>query len=69
VTGRWRVGGHWAGGMRLMTPQGSKPVEFGDWVVRGVVGEWYPVQNRVWVRRYREAGDSDMPTRDQLDDD
>ena len=45
-----------SGRPRLMTPQGSKPVELGEWIVRGVVGEWYPVADKVFRLRYRENG-------------
>jgi hypothetical protein len=39
----------------LLTPQSSKPVDPGDWVVRGVVGEFYPVADDVFRLRYRSA--------------
>jgi hypothetical protein len=41
--------------LRISTPQGVKPVLLGDWIVRGVVGEWYPVADKVWRLRYRLA--------------
>lgn len=40
---------------RIGTPQGMRPVRPGDWVVRGVLGEWYPIANAVHEKRYRPA--------------
>ena len=53
--------------LRISTPQGVKPVLPGDWVVRGVVGEFYPVADRVWRLRYRPAGD-EGGRQDELED-
>lgn len=42
--------------IRIMTPQGARACSHGDWVVRGIVGEWYVVMNRVFVAAYEELG-------------
>jgi hypothetical protein len=50
----WGVA-YWPGAddvLRIVTPQGSKPCWYGDWVVRGVVGECWPVKNEVFERSY-----------------
>lgn len=49
-----------ANNLRLMTPQGSKPVAYGDWVTRGVIGEWYPISDAVFIRAYRPR-DGEVP--------
>jgi len=46
--------------LRVATPQGTKPVWYGDWVVRGTVGEVWPVRDEVFQRSYVE---SDGPPR------
>jgi hypothetical protein len=49
----------WAGAneeLRVATPQGTKPVWYGDWVVRGTVGEVWPIREEVFQRSYAEAG-------------
>jgi len=51
----WWPSPRWLDRIMLLTPQSSKPVDPGDWIVRGVVGEWYPVADRVFRRRSRIA--------------
>jgi hypothetical protein len=51
----WWPSPHRADRIMLMTPQSSKPVDPGDWVVRGVVGEFYPVGDNVFRMRYRSV--------------
>jgi hypothetical protein len=46
--------------LRVATPQGTKPVRYGDWVVRGTVGEVWPVRDEVFQRSYQP---SDGPPR------
>lgn len=41
--------------VRVLTPQGSKPVQEGEWLVRGTVGEWYPVADQVFRLKYRST--------------
>lgn len=41
--------------LRVATPQGSKPVNYGDWVIRGTVGEVWPVRDEVFTRSYEET--------------
>lgn len=41
---------------RIATPQGSRLVQYGDWVIRGVIGEWYAVQDQVFRQGYQEHG-------------
>lgn len=42
-----------SGTLKIATPQSVKPVRFGDWVVRGVVGEVWPISDAVYRRSYR----------------
>jgi len=57
VLGEWGVV-WWAGQdetLRVATPQGTKPVWYGDWIVRGTVGEVWPVKDEVFHRSYTET--------------
>jgi hypothetical protein len=40
------------GTLRISTPQGTRPVWYGDWVLRGTVGEIWPVRDDVFQRSY-----------------
>jgi hypothetical protein len=46
--------------VRVATPQGTKPCWYGDWLVRGTVGEVWPIRDEVFQRSYAE---SDGPPR------
>jgi hypothetical protein len=43
---------HPDGRMRIASPQGSKPVNPGDWLVRGILNEVWPVGRAVFEGSY-----------------
>jgi hypothetical protein len=36
----------------IITPEGSMEAHVGDWVIKGVEGEFYPCKNSVWKETY-----------------
>jgi hypothetical protein len=57
LLGEWGVA-WWPGAddvLRVATPQGTKPVWYGDWIVRGTVGEVWPIKDEVFQRSYQQA--------------
>jgi hypothetical protein len=43
------------GTLRIATPQGTKPLLYGDYVVRGTVGEAWPIREEVFNISYRRS--------------
>lgn len=41
--------------LHIQTDRGGKPALYGDWIVRGVRGECWPVNSEVFTRSYRPA--------------
>lgn len=39
-------------GLRIYTLEGDMKAEFGDWVVKGVKGEFYPVKDDIFRATY-----------------
>ncbi len=50
----------------LRTPEGDMKFHKGDYIVKGVCGEIYPVKKEIFEKTYREASDSkkDAPFKD-----
>lgn len=41
----------------IRTLEGEMIAQAGDWIIRGVAGEYYPCKNDIFERTYEEAGD------------
>ena len=48
--------------VHIGTPEGTKPLLYGSWVVRGTVGEVWPVRDDVFQRSYVESDGSPKTT-------
>lgn len=52
--------GHWASigaEVYITTREGAMRVSPGDWVIRGVAGEFYPCKPDIFAATYEPAGD------------
>lgn len=47
-SGKPPVGGY----ARIITLEGTMLAESGDWIIRGVVGELYPIKDSIFVETY-----------------
>lgn len=47
---------------RVATPHGEQTARVGDWVIRGVQGEFYPIDPAIFAATYEPAdgGDDDV---------
>lgn len=43
-------------GMTIKTLEGDMKAEFGDWIIKGVKGEFYPCKPDIFEATYEEAG-------------
>ncbi|MDD5614878.1 MAG: hypothetical protein PHH85_01600 [Candidatus Methanoperedens sp.] len=41
----------------IITPEGTNTAEEGDWIVKGIEGEIYPVKNKIFVKTYEAIPD------------
>ena len=41
--------------LRISTLEGTMRVEAGDWIIRGVKGEFYPVRADIFAKTYERA--------------
>jgi hypothetical protein len=44
-------------GLAVKTLEGTMRAELGDWIIRGVAGEFYPCKHEVFVQTYEAVGD------------
>lgn len=44
-------------GLRIYTLEGDMKADFGDWIIRGVKGEFYPCRDDIFRATYEAAGD------------
>lgn len=53
---RDNIGGTWhTDGLFIPTPEGPMRARFGDWIIRGTVGEFYPCMDKVFKVKYRKV--------------
>lgn len=45
-------------GLRIYTLEGHMDAAFGDWIVRGTKGEFYPVKDDIFTSVYEPVGSS-----------
>jgi hypothetical protein len=45
------------GTLRILTPEGTMRADVGDWIIRGVKGEFYPCKPDIFEATYEPAGD------------
>lgn len=38
--------------LRILTLEGEMTAEFGDWIIKGVQGEFYPCKNDIFMKTY-----------------
>ena len=43
---------------KIFTLEGSMTASPGDWIIKGVAGEFYPCRDDIFRRTYDEAGDA-----------
>lgn len=41
----------------IPTPEGSMKAQVGDWIIKGVMGEFYPCKDGVFTQTYEEFRD------------
>lgn len=44
-------------GLTIKTLEGDMRASFGDWVIKGVKGEFYPCKDEIFAATYEPAGD------------
>jgi len=42
--------------LRINTLEGIMRVDFGDWIIKGVAGEFYPCKPEIFAQTYEELG-------------
>lgn len=48
--------------MRIVTLEGEMTASIGDWIIRGVAGEFYPCKSDIFAATYEKvAGDASVP--------
>lgn len=47
-------------GVDIETLEGTMHADIGDWIIRGVAGEFYPCKNEIFLQTY-EPADTDVP--------
>jgi hypothetical protein len=55
-------------GLRIYTLEGDMKAEFGDWIIRGVKGEFYPCKPDIFAATYEPVGaveEPNQPTKEQ----
>lgn len=57
--------GPFTGGLRIFTLEGEMEAEPGDWVIRGVKGEFYPCKPDIFAATYAEVSPTEAPTLDE----
>ena len=50
-----RAVGSWHDGITIETLEGMMRAEYGDWIIQGVVGEFYPCKPDVFEKTYEPA--------------
>jgi hypothetical protein len=48
-------------GLTIYTLEGRMKADFGDWVVKGTRGEFYPVKPEIFADTYEPADDGEAP--------
>lgn len=43
----------------IATPEGEMRANFGDWIIRGTEGEFYPCKDSVFKRKYEPANEGE----------
>lgn len=43
--------------LKIDTLEGPRPVDHGSWIIRGIVGEVYPVRNDIFEATYERVED------------
>ncbi len=51
TTFRWPIGG----GLDILTLEGTMHADWGDWIIRGVQGEFYPCKPDIFAQTYQEV--------------
>jgi len=52
-TGHWGDGDDWD--LFVVTAEGKMVAHVGDWIIRGVAGEWYPCKPEIFEATYEDA--------------
>jgi len=45
--------------IHILTPEGSRPVFIGDYIIRGTIGEFYPIKAEVFRNSYDDVVDGE----------
>lgn len=51
-------GGTWqsfAGSVKIFTLEGVMTAEPGDWIIKGIAGEFYPCKHAIFVKTYEQV--------------
>lgn len=46
---------HADGRMIIKTLEGDHTADYGDWIIKGLIGEFYPCKDEVFQRKYEPA--------------
>jgi hypothetical protein len=55
--GRYEIRGFLPAVLMIPTLEGTKRAQVGDWIVKGVAGEFYPVASSIFEASYEEVED------------
>jgi hypothetical protein len=56
------VSGGWPYELRIPTLEGVMVASFGDWIIKGVQGEFYPCKPDIFEATYEKIEDTDDPS-------
>ena len=62
VISRWPDGGRHGRQISILTLEGAMEASVGDWIVRGVKGEFYPCKPDIFALTYEHVPDHAEPT-------
>jgi hypothetical protein len=58
-----QIAERYIGGLSIWTLEGTMEADVGDWIIRGVKGEFYPCKPDVFEATYEAAGPDAQETR------
>lgn len=61
------LGTHPDGGLVIATLEGAMRASVGDWIIKGVQGEFYPCKPSIFEQTYDEAEDKDVASTDTIE--
>lgn len=51
-------------GLSILTLEGAMSAEIGDWIIKGIKGEFYPCKPDIFEATYEAVDDSPTPAKD-----